>query len=67
MVNLKLLNEMICASGYPKKVIAQRAGMSVQSLHNKRTGKREFSVKEILALSEILNLSKRQREEIFLL
>lgn len=66
MTNLDKFNELIDSSDLPIKVIARRAGMSVQSLHNKRTGKREVTVREILAFSEIFNLSKKQREEIFL-
>lgn len=67
MTNLDKFNQLIDSSDFPVKVIARRVGMSVQSLHNKRTGKRELTVREILAFSELFNLSKKQREEIFLI
>ncbi len=67
MTDLKLLNELIEKSDYPVKVIARRAGMSVQSLHNKRTGKREFTVREIISLAKVFNLTKSEREKIFLI
>lgn len=65
MTNLILLNKVIEDSDYPIKVIARKLGMSPQSLHNKRTGKREFTVKEILSFCEVFNLSKTERTKIF--
>ena len=67
MVNLNKLNEIILNSDYPVKVIARKAGMSVQTLHNKRTGKREFTVSEMLGLCKALELSQKERNEIFLM
>ena len=67
MANLEKFNELIEASDYPIKVIARRAGMTTQSLRNKRNGTREFTVREILAFAEIFNLTKKEREEIFLI
>lgn len=67
MANLEKLNELIESSDYPVKVIARKAGMTTQSLYNKRMGYRELTVKEILALSEVFGLSRKQREEIFLI
>jgi hypothetical protein len=60
-----LLNEIIDASDYPINVIARKSGMSVQSLHNKRTGIRKFTVEEILALCKTLKITKKQRLKIF--
>lgn len=67
MTNLKKLNEIILNSDYPVKVIARKAGMSVQTLHNKRTGKREFTVSEMLGLCKALELTQKERNEIFLM
>lgn len=66
MVDLKRFNELIENSDYPIKVIARKAGMTTQSLHNKRKGTRELTVREILAFAEIFNLTKKERDEIFL-
>lgn len=65
MTDLKRINELIETSDYPVKVIARKMGMSTQSLHNKRTGKREFTVREILSFCEVFNLSKTERTKIF--
>ncbi len=65
MANLKRLNEAIRSSDYSVGVIAKKAGMTRQSLYNKRLGKREFSVGEMAALCKVLNLSKTDRDQIF--
>ena len=66
MTDCKKLNELINESDYPINVIAEKAGMTTQSLHNKRTGKREFTIREMVALCKILKISKPEREQIFL-
>lgn len=66
MTDCKRLNEIIKSSDYPVNVIASKAGMTTQSLHNKRTGKREFTIKEMLGLCEVLEIPDSVRDEIFL-
>jgi hypothetical protein len=66
MTNCERLNELIKGSDYPVNVIASKVGMTTQSLHNKRTGKREFTIKEMLGLCEVLDISDSERDEIFL-
>lgn len=66
MTDFKRLNDIIKNSDYPINVIASKAGMTVQSLYNKRTGIREFTVGEMIALCKALNISKSEREQIFL-
>lgn len=66
MTDCKRLNELIKQSDFPINVIAAKAGMSTQSLHNKRKGKREFTINEMVALCKVLNISKNEREQIFL-
>ena len=66
MTDCKKLNELIKKSDYPINVIASKAGMTTQSLHNKRCGKREFSISEMLSLCKILEIPNEVREEIFL-
>ena len=66
MTDCKKLNELIKNSDYPVNVIAAKAGMTTQSLHNKRTGKREFTINEMLALCKVLKIPKSERDQIFL-
>jgi hypothetical protein len=66
MTDLEKFNELIDSSDFPINVIARRAGMTPQSLHNKRRGERELTVSEIISFCEIFNLTKKQRDEIFL-
>jgi hypothetical protein len=66
MTDCKKLNELIKKSDYPVNVIAAKAGMTTQSLHNKRTGKREFTINEMMLLCKVLDISKQEREKIFL-
>lgn len=66
MTDCKRLNDIIKNSDFPINVIAAKAGMTTQSLHNKRTGKREFTIAEMLSLCKVLNISKSDRDKIFL-
>lgn len=66
MTDCARLNEIIKNSDYPVNVIASKAGMTTQSLHNKRTGKREFTINEMLSLCRVLDISEKEREKIFL-
>lgn len=66
MTDCKKLNELIKKSDYPVNVIAAKVGMTTQSLHNKRTGKREFTINEMVLLCKVLDISKQEREKIFL-
>lgn len=65
MTDFKRLNELIKNSDYPINVIASKMGITTQALHNKRIGKREFSIHEMLTLCEVLNISNSEREKIF--
>lgn len=66
MTDCKRLDEIIKTSDYPVNVIAAKAGMTTQSLHNKRKGKREFTIQEMLSLCKVLGITASEREEIFL-
>lgn len=66
MTDCARLNEIIKKSDYPVNVIAAKVGMTTQSLHNKRTGKREFTINEMLSLCRVLDISAKEREQIFL-
>ena len=64
--DLERFNELIDGSDLPVNVIARRAGMTPQSLRNKRSGERELTVGEVLSFCEIFNLTLKERDEIFL-
>lgn len=66
MTDCARLNELIKNSDYPVNVIAAKVGMTTQSLHNKRTGKREFTINEMLLLCKVLKIPKGERDQIFL-
>lgn len=66
LTNKKLLDDAISKSGYTKKHIAQRLGITTTSFYNKRMGLREFTVAEMVKLCDALNISPKDRELIFL-
>lgn len=66
MTNKELLVERIKESGFKLSYIAEKLGITRASLHNKLTGKSCFSVAEVVILSELLSLSREERDSIFL-
>ena len=64
-LNEAKLKEAIKSSGITMTMISSRIGMSRESLYNKIEKKTEFTVSEIVKLSEILGLSTERRDEIF--
>lgn len=65
MTNSILLNYKIKVSGFRHGFLADKLGLSRTGLYNKINNKSEFLASEIQALSEILNLSPDERQEIF--
>ena len=66
MVNIDLLREKIDESGMSIVAISEKAGMSRETLYNRLKRKGEFTVSEIIALTDILHLTKDERDDIFL-
>ena len=64
-MSLLALNEKIQEIGIPKTVIADKIGISIQSLHLKLAGKREFKLSEAIKLGEILRLTNAEKTTIF--
>lgn len=64
-MNLDDLNKRIDDSGYRKAYLAAKLGLTYQGLAYKLAGKDDFTVSEIIALSEALRLSKESKIEIF--
>ena len=65
MVNLELLEKAIADSGMTDTFICKKTGIENRTLYNRRHGKGDFKAMEILALSKVLRLSNKRRDEIF--
>ena len=65
MTNSILLNYKIKVSGYRLGFLAEKLGLSRAGLYNKINNKTEFLASEIQALSDLLNLDAKDREDIF--
>lgn len=65
MTDTKSLREQIKKAGLKYKAIAEKIGISPYSLQLKIDNASEFKVSEVDALSELLGLSLREKDEIF--
>lgn len=66
MTNTQLLNERISDLGIKKSKIASKMGISLNSLWQKATNKRDFKASEIKTLCEVLKIeSSEDIERIF--
>lgn len=64
MANIKLLRKKIKDSGMTISAIANKAGISRETLYN-RMKSENFYASEIVSLTKILALSQKERDEIF--
>lgn len=64
MTNLELLMKKIDESGMTKKAIALKSGFSRETFYN-RLNDPDFKASEIVALTETLRLTKKERDAIF--
>lgn len=65
MTNTELLEKTIELSGLKKGYIADKLGITRQSLTNKIMGSYEFKQGEISDLCDLLNIDTKAKEEIF--
>lgn len=65
MSDLQLLKEYIDKSGMTKVAIAKKSGIKRETLYNRLAGSGEFTVPEIVGLTEALRLSRVERDRIF--
>ena len=64
MTDVKALKEYIEQSGMTVTFVAEKAGILRETLYNRmKTG--DFKVSEICALSQVLSLSRDERDAIF--
>lgn len=66
MTDTEMLLEKIKESGMTMKAIAEKSGVNRANIYNKLKGRGEFTASEIVALSEVLRLTKPERDKIFL-
>ena len=66
MTDFDLLLSKIRDSGMTVVAISEKAGIDRATFYNRLKGKGEFSASEIVSLSEVLHLSKPDRDKIFL-
>ena len=65
MTDFELLREKIRDSGMTMVAIAKKSGILRETLYNRLNGVGDFTASEMMALSETLNLSNNERDEIF--
>jgi transcriptional regulator with XRE-family HTH domain len=65
MPDLERLNKTIAEKGLFRRFIAGKMGISDSALSKKLSGKSEFTIGEVNSLSSIIQLNKRERDEIF--
>ena len=66
MTDFELLLSKIEDSGMTMVAIAEKSGIDRATLYNRLKGKGEFTASEIVSLSNVLRLSKTDRDKIFL-
>jgi predicted transcriptional regulator len=65
MTGLELLQNKIEDSGMKITAIAEKSGILRATLYNKLAGKSDFTAREIVGLTDALNLTKKERDDIF--
>ena len=66
MPNINLLKTKISESGIKMTILSEKTGISRETLYNRLNENGEFKASEIVALTSSLNLTKEERDKIFL-
>lgn len=66
MADVSLLRSRIKDSGMTMMAISKKSGILRETLYNRLNGVGDFTASEIVSLTEVLNLSRKERDEIFL-
>ena len=66
MANIELLKSKIKQSRLSIVAICDESGISRGTIYNRLNGIGKFTSDEIVALTKVLHLTKRERDEIFL-
>lgn len=65
MPDMNLLRDKIDRVGIPITTLANKCGVTRNSLYNKLDGKSEFKASEICIISAALHLTQQERDAIF--
>ena len=66
MADIELLRRKIDDSGMTVTSIAKKSGIVRETLYNRINSKGDFTASEIVSLTNVLNLTKAERDKIFL-
>lgn len=66
MADMELLKQKIKDSGMTVTAISKKSGILRETLYNRMNRKGEFTASEIVALTDVLVLTREERDEIFL-
>ena len=66
MPDINLLKTKISESGIKMTILSEKTGISRETLYNRLNENGEFKASEIVALTSALNLTKEERDKIFL-
>lgn len=66
MPDIETLKVKMDESGMTMVNIAKKSGILRETLYNRLNGRGEFTASEIISLSDVLHLTKKERDEIFL-
>ena len=64
--NIALLKEKISESGIKMTILSEKTGITRETLYNRFNENGELKASEIVALTGALNLTKEERDKIFL-
>ena len=65
MTNVELLRSIMDESGMTVVAIAEKSGILRETLYNRMAGKGEVKASEIQALTQVLRLTRKERDDIF--
>lgn len=65
MTNVEMLRQILETRNLKRTQLAAAMGVSMPTFYSRISGKSEFTAPEILALSNLLGLSKDERDAIF--
>ena len=65
MTDFVLLKQKISESGMTMVAIAEKSGILRETLYNRLKGVGDFTASEMMAISDTLRLSNRERDAIF--
>ena len=65
MVNTQYIENLIMTKGLKKSFIADKLGISIQTLHRKITNNGDFFTNEVMTLCDVLEIPSSDVEKIF--